>query len=172
LATDQRLDGLPEERRSDDCVCQPREAVERDLRAPGRGQLRRERAAKLAVVALEIAVEQRRRRQLLREKRLIDAVAGKRVDEPSCVAEERDPPFRQSRARVHEGQAAAADLLQARLRDPVLAAEAQQVLPEPWAFPLPATDADVDVVALRKDPAVAARDVRQLEAEQPAVLGF
>src|SRR4029450_12342371 len=109
------------------------------------GHVRQERAAELAVVALEVAREQGSRRKLRGEKRLVDAVAREGVDEPSRIAEEREPPLSQSRARVDKGQAVTADVLQARLGDPVLAAEAQQVLPEPRALAFPAADADVDV---------------------------
>ena len=43
------------------------------------------------------------------------------------------------------------------------------MLAEARALALPAADADVDVVALREDPAVAAGDRAQLERSQPAV---
>ena len=44
------------------------------------------------------------------------------------------------------------------------------MLAQPRAFALPAPDADVDVIALREHPAVPARNVGQLEAEQAAIL--
>ena len=67
-------------------------------------------------------------------------------------------------------KAVAADVLEARLRDPVLTAEPREMLPQPRAFALPAADSDVDVVALGEHPAVAAGDVRKLEEEPAAVL--
>ena len=44
------------------------------------------------------------------------------------------------------------------------------MLPQPWALGLPAADADVDVVALREDPGVAARDGAELDHGAPAVV--
>ena len=89
LAADERLDRLPEERRADDGVGQAREPVEGDLRAPGGRELRRQRAAELAVVRPEIAGEDGVGRELRREERLVDAVARERVDEARGIAEQR-----------------------------------------------------------------------------------
>src|SRR5213593_497936 len=51
----------------------------------------------------------------------------------------------------------------------MLGTQSAQVAAEPGPFALPAADAEVDVVALRKDPAVAAGDDAELEYELAAV---
>src|SRR5262249_58903691 len=73
-------------------------------------------------------------------------------------------------AGTPQRQAMAADVLERVDVDRVPAAELGEVLAQPRPLRLPAADADVDVVALREDPAVAAGDRAQLDVGEPAVL--
>ena len=92
---------------------------------------------------------------------------------PAASPRSATPPLREPRPWVDERKPVAADVLQARLRNAALAAEAQPGArrsrgPSRSQPPTPT----FDVVALREDPAVPAGNVGELEAEQPAILGF
>ena len=63
----------------------------------------------------------------------------------------------------------AAQLLERLEAEPVGLARPREMVAQPRAFLLPGADADVDVVALREDPAVAAGNVGQLDDRAPAV---
>ena len=63
----------------------------------------------------------------------------------------------------------AAQGLDCRLRDAVLPTQLEQVAAQTGPFPLPAADADVDVVSLGEHPAVAAGDRAELEDGTPSI---
>src|SRR5690242_4828819 len=63
----------------------------------------------------------------------------------------------------------AAEIRQVLRSQPVRLAGTPEVLAKTWTLLLPGSDTDVDMVALGKDPAVAARDVGELDDGTPAV---
>src|SRR5437763_6017894 len=114
-------------------------------------------------------IENGRRGEPGADERLVHPVARERVDESGRVADEQRPTLRRRSARTPKRQPVPAQALDLRLVDRVLSAELAQVLAQARPLALPAADADVDVVALREDPAVAAGDRAQLERGEPAV---
>ena len=96
-------------------------------------------------------------------ERLVHAVARERVDEAGGIADGEHPAARDLRARAAHRQPVAAQLGQRLPGDAVTDADVAQVIAQVRALRVPAADADVGVVALREDPAVAARDVAHLE---------
>src|SRR5205823_3376919 len=96
------------------------------------------------------------------QQRLVDPVAGQRVDETGRVADGRLARARETIERAPHRQPVAAHARQRAVVDPVLGAEPRQMLAQPRALALPAADADVDVIALGEDPAIAARDGSEL----------
>src|SRR6266542_1558172 len=85
----------------------------------------------------------------------------------AAVADEQGAPACEPGLRPSHRQAVPTQLRQLVERDPVVVAEHAQVLTQARAFGAPATDAEVDMVALREDPAVAARHRCELEHEHP-----
>src|ERR671934_105833 len=91
--------------------------------------------------------------------------AGEALDEA-----ERRPGQPALRARAPERKPMAPEALHARLVDAAAQAEVAQLRPESRAHALPASDADVRVVSLREDPAVAAGDRSELDRGESLVL--
>ena len=132
------------------------------MRALDRGRVRR-----------QVAGENGLGDELRREERLVHAVAGERVDEAGRVADHGGVPTHEQAAAPHR-QPVAARFGRALGIDPVRLAHTQQVGAQPRAFARPPAHADVDVVALGEDPAVAAGNGRDLErhrARVPLVAG-
>ena len=103
------------------------------------------------------------------DERLVDAVARERVDEPGRVADEQARAAREPVARPPHRQAVPAHVVQAPSSERRARAQSRsQVLAQARPLALPAADADVRVVALREDPAVAARHGAELEDERAA----
>ena len=82
---------------------------------------------------------------------------------PGGVADGERAAVRDPRGRTAHRQAVPADLRQRRPGDAVALADAAQVIAQVRPLRVPAADADVGVVALREEPAVAAGDVAHLE---------
>ena len=154
----------------------PRPAIERALQLPRRAVQRAERG---------IDRERRRRRA---------TPSGRRADRRSPLRRARprrstrtsrrprpdrsDPRRRRRAARAPAAIASAAAAAAAGGRaarssvlelEPVRLTDRRQVIAEPRPLLLPGADADVDVVALREDPAVAAGDVGELDHRAPRV---
>ena len=145
------------------------------LRAPAGARERRDPPLDRRLVRVEVLgaagehVERRVRDEPRGEERLVHPVAGERVDEPGRVADHGGAAAREPRAGHSHRQPVAARLLRRVRIDPVrlahppqLGAQLRPLLPVP-------ADADVDVVALREDPAVAAADDRDLEHHRARV---
>ena len=94
---------------------------------------------------------------------LVHAVSRERIDEARGVADRERAAARHLGGRAAHGQAVPADLRERRPGDVVALADAAQVIPQVRALGVPAAHADVRVVALREQPAVAAGDVAQLQ---------
>ena len=164
LAEQEPLDGAPEELRARDLPARTRPAVERALQLP-RG----------AVQPAECSVERRRVARRGRPARIASAASRDETKHsyiPSPDTGSIRPaasPTRSARSPASarlapaQRQAVAAQLVELRRVEPVRLADAREVLADPRPFVLPRADADVHVVALREDPAVAARDVGELD---------
>src|SRR5581483_1348707 len=98
-----------------------------------------------------------------RDEGLVHPVARQRIDETGRVADDEGAPPRRHRARPAQGEPVAADVRERRGVDAVLATEAVEVAAQPRPLALPAADAEVHVVALREDPAVAAGERAELD---------
>src|SRR5262249_45760336 len=88
---------------------------------------------------------------------------------PCSIADEQRSPAGEPRRRAAERQPVPAHVGDVRLVDAVLRAQPAQLFAKPRPLGFPAADADVDVVALREDPAVAARQDRELDHHSAAV---
>ena len=147
----------------------PREAVERPLEQPrgggGEGELLRD----APVVPFEPALSPVQHRdggvggERAAHEAFVHAVAGDRVDEAGRVADHARPAAADHRALAAQRQAVPAQLHDGAEGQPETLAEGAKLAAEARALVLPAADADVDVVALREDPAVAAFESPELE---------
>src|SRR5919201_5084650 len=169
LAADELLEERPDERQPRDGEGEPREAVERELRLPRAARQAVERRVERTLVRLELVpaagedVECRVRGEPCADRRLVDAVSRERVDESRRVADEQRPAGDDAVSGPPHRQAEPAQVRQIALVDAVEDAEAAQLLAPARPSALPASDADVDVLGLREDPAVAAGDGTELE---------
>ena len=120
----------------------------------------------LVLVPFRLTVEDRRRREPRGDERLVDPVAGERVDEPCRVADEQHRAAC-STGRPPDRQTPALEVGQLRVVDAVHSAEPLQVRAQPRPFRRPAADAVVRVTRLREDPAVAAGDDAELDRRAP-----
>ena len=114
-------------------------------------------------------VERRPGRELRREEGLEHPVAGDRVDEAGGVADDRRATARKRRARRAKREPVASDILQVGRRHAVRGAERAQIFAQARSLSLPAPEPDVRVVALGKDPPVAAGHDAELEHGPSAV---
>src|SRR5713226_4826262 len=111
------LDRAPGDRYAAEREREPRIAVEGDLRPPGRGSAERERVRQLLGVAVEAHKEaheqvgDRLRGEPGGDERLVHAVAGQRIDQPGCVADEEPPAARSNRSGAPQRQAMPAQAL-------------------------------------------------------------
>ena len=105
-------------------------AVEHELRLPRRRGERPSSACELCLVARAALREDRGGGEPGGDERLVDPVAGERVDEPGRVADEEDRPARRAR-RPADRQPAALHVRQLRVVDAVLGAQPPQVLAQP-----------------------------------------
>ena len=103
------------------------------------------------------------------EEPLEHAVAGDRVDEPGRVADEQRAAAGQRRARLAERKPVTTQFFELVEGCAVRLAEPPEMVAQARSLLLPAADAEVRVIALREDPAVAARDDAQLERKPPVV---
>ena len=95
---------------------------------------------------------------------LVHAVARERIDEPGRVADGERAAVRDlRRGAAHRQPVPAHSRSSADHAMPCAVADAAQVVAQVRALRIPAADADVRVVALGEDPAVAAGDVAELE---------
>ena len=108
-------------------------------------------------------VERVRRRQPRAQHRLVDPVAGDRVDEACGVADEREASTGGRRTGTPERKPVPADVGELPFGDPVLAAQPRKVGSKLRSLRVPPSHADVDVVGLGEDPAVAARNHAELD---------
>ena len=92
---------------------------------------------------------------------------GERIDESCRIAHEQHAPTGRRCAEPTHRQPVAAQVVEDRGVDVVLLDQAHQVLPQAGAFAAPAADADVRVIALREDPAVAAGNDPELDHRRP-----
>src|SRR5205823_7965044 len=97
-------------------------------------------------------------------KRLVDAVAGERVDKTGSVSDEQRASPHERIARPSHRQAEAAHRLEAVVREPVAGARPLEVLPQSRALRPPPADPDVDVIALRENPRIATRNGAELRS--------
>ena len=164
----------PDERHAGDLVDEAREPLERQLRLPGGGQRAAERRVELRPVALEVRsppgehVERGLGGQPRADERLVHPVPRERVDEPGRVADEQHPSADGPVARAAHRQPVAAQVVELAGRKAVRRTGALEMLPQARPFRLPAADADVHVVALRKHPGVAARDGAEIDDREPS----
>src|SRR5205085_4900121 len=109
------------------------------------------------------------RREPRADKRLVHSVAGEWIDEAGCIADdERAAPCDEAPGGPKR-QAEAAQAGQPPRVEAVRAAEACERLPQRRSGASPPADADVRVVALGEDPAVAAGHGSELDERAPAV---
>src|SRR5439155_18726476 len=138
------------------------EALEGDLCPPAGGGERRDPPRDRLLVRLEPCgpagqeVESRLHDQQRREEGLVHAVAREGIDEPRRVAEHGGAAAREAARRATHRQPVAAQVACGLRVDAVLLAETSEASAEVRRLALVAADADVDVIALREDPAVAA----------------
>jgi hypothetical protein len=116
-------------------------------------------------------VERRVRRVLRAEEALEHPVSRDGVDQSGGVADDERASACERGPSGTEREPVPADLLEVGGSDPVSLAEVAQVLPERRAFPSPAPDAEIDVIAFGKDPAVASGDDSELEHQLASVVG-
>ena len=167
VAAHDRLEEAPREVRPREPVGQAGEAVEGDLGAPRNALERRERGCEPVRVGGEIArpavqqVECGFGGQPPADERLVHPVSGERVDESGCVADEQDAPFDRPPRRAAHREPVSPQGAHFGLVDPERGTELLEPLPQPRTLALAAPDADVDMVALRKHPGVAASDDRR-----------
>ena len=176
LTLEQSLDHAPDPGDPGDGERRPRKAVERHLRAPRCGCVRVERGGETGLVRGQtlgraFSGQDRFGRELGRDERLVDPVAGEWIDEPRGVAHEQRSARRGRRAHAPHRQPVAANPDEPFGREAVRLAQPRQVFADPGAFSRPAPDADVDVVALREEPAVAARYDTELDQREIAGRG-
>src|SRR5438067_3568981 len=175
LSLEQLLDDPEGQREAGKRERRARKAVEGHLRAPAGGRERRDPARHRLLVRLEprrVAgqhVEGSVGHEPGGEEGLVHAVARERVDEPGRVADHGGGAARETARRPAHRQAVAARTGRRVGIDVVFLAKPAQMLAEARALALVAADADVDVVALRKDPAVATGDDRKPEHHRPGV---
>ena len=98
-----------------------------------------------------------------RDERLVDPVARERIDEAGRVADEQRAAARRRRAELAHRQPVAAHVGHERRVDAVRAGQPREVVAQPRPLLHPAADAEVRVVALREDPAVAAGHDAELD---------
>src|SRR4051794_29680609 len=166
------LEHRPRERQPHDREHGAREAVERLLRAPaGRSELI-EALVHSEVVGLDVTGEDVLRGELARDESLVDAVSRDRVDDAGCVADDEAASTREPCLATPHRQAVPAQVGQVVQADAVALAEVGEMHAEPRAFRSPPADADVDVIALREDPAVTAWQRGELEHQSAAPLAF
>src|SRR5262249_32918645 len=89
--------------------------------------------------------------------------------ETRSVADEERSLAGELRRRTAERQSMPAGVRDVRRVDAVFRAEPVQLFAKARPFGFPTADADVDVVAFREDPAVAARQDRELDPHSSAV---
>ena len=92
VAGDQPGDHVPHPREARNRERGPRVTVEHELRLPRGFRVAAESRVELLLVIVEPCLEDRGRGETGREQRLVDAVAGERVDETGGVADEDDRP--------------------------------------------------------------------------------
>ena len=150
-------------------------ALEGQLRSPAGSRERRDAARDGLFERLEAGcapgehVERRLGDELRGEKGLVHTVARERVDEPGGVPDHRGCSACEAARRAAHRQAVAARSARRVDVDAVLVAQAAQMLPQARRLALVAADADVDVVGLGKDPAVAPAHRGDLEHHRPGV---
>lgn len=115
-------------------------------------------------------VERRVRRVLRAQKPLEHPVSRDRVDQAGRVADDERASTRQRGTRRAERQPVPANLLEVGSGHPVHLAESPQMVAERGSFSSPAPHAEIDVIALGKDPAVAAGDDAELEHDLASVV--
>jgi hypothetical protein len=98
IAREKPCDDSEDPRRTRGPKTRCRAPVEHTLGSPGRAGVLVESGCKPTFVRLEITGEDRLRGKLGRDPCLVDAVAGKRIDEPGRVADEQHAPARGGRA--------------------------------------------------------------------------
>jgi hypothetical protein len=81
-----------------------RMAIERLLRYPGGAQVRVELVLERSLVSRQVAGKDCVRRETSGDKRLVDAVARERVDQPGCVTDEEDAAGRDAPSRAPRGR--------------------------------------------------------------------
>src|SRR5262249_26085982 len=90
------------------------------------------------------------------------------IEHAGRVADEQRAATSELRFRAPHRQSVPAEVRELVNRDAVVLAEELEMGTEARALAAPPADTDVDVVALREDPAVTARKSRKLEHEHPA----
>ncbi len=104
--------------------------------------------------------------ELRTEEALVHTIAGERVEQATGITDEAGPSMAQASFRLPHRQTVTADVLERVKWKLVSLAEAAQVSPEPLAFLHPTPDSNVDVVRLRKHPAIATGDRSQLDQDR------
>ena len=123
-----------------------------------------------ALFATGQQIDDRGGREARGDEALVHAVAGNGVEEAGGVADEQRALARDARPGQAQRQPVAAQRVERLGRETVALAHAAQVLAQPRPLALPGADADVRVVALRKDPAVAAGNRPKLDRREAVVL--
>src|SRR5262249_31943388 len=156
-------DDAPRGRGARDRVGEAWVAVECKLAVPRRRAERADRAHHFALVTVEGSRDRLLGGDACARGSLEDAVAGERVGETGRVADEKCRAAAERRARVAHRQPVAARVLERAPLESVPDEQPVEVRTEPRSLRFPGDDADVQMVALREDPAVAAGDDAELE---------
>ena len=147
-------------------------AVGRALRLPRRRRVAVERGGERGLVLVRPTRGDRVGREPRRHERLVHPVAGERIDEAGCVADEEDAIACSRCPRRAHREPVAANVGELRRVDAVHACQPVEVRAQPRPLLHPPADAEVRVVALRKDPAVAAGHDAELDPGRALVLAL
>ena len=147
----------------------PRPLVEQRLQLPRHRQLgvdlprhRRRVAAQVRSGAVE-QLESSGRRQLARSDRVADPLAREWVDQPRRVADQRDRAHRQRLPDIAQRQMMRPQALELRRVEALRAGVIGQLAAQPARARRVAADAEIEMLALRKHPAVAAEHRAELQ---------
>src|SRR6476469_450293 len=170
VAAQEAGDEAPDKWQAGDPEDQSRRALQRVLRLPRGGERPAQLPLERRLVVVEPVCERTCHREPGADEGLVHPVPRERVDEAGRVPGEQHPSAAGAVSRTAHRQPEAAHRLEPLRGNAVLRAGTLEVLAEARPFRLPAADADVDVVALRKDPRVAARDGAELDDRPAAVV--
>src|SRR5256885_3139452 len=168
LAEDQLLEHAPCDGQPHDGEDGSREAVERLLCAPAGRRQRVEPFVDSPLVAGDVAGDDLLGSELAADERLVDPVAGDGIEHAGRVTDDERAPVGELRPGAPHRQPVPAQIRELVQVDAVVVAQRPEVCAQARPFGAPTADADVDVVAFGEDPAVTARQGRELEHEHAA----